>query len=71
MVVGISVSAADFKQEKQDKPFCETCALAKQHRLPFHSSGSKSSTRLELVHMYVWTRSRRNKGRSKVPDYLH
>ena len=25
MVEGISVSAADFKQEKLDKPFCETC----------------------------------------------
>ena len=53
MVEGISVSAADFKQEKQDKPFCEICTLAKQHRMPFPSSNSKSSTKLELVHMDV------------------
>ena len=53
MVEGISVSAADFKLEKQAKPFCETCTLAKQHRLPFPTSDSKSSSQLELVHMDV------------------
>ena len=70
VVEGISVSAADFKQEKQDKPFRETCTLAKQHRLPFPSSDSKSSTKLEVVHMDVCGPSQ-EEGRSKVPGYLH
>lgn len=53
MVEGIAVSASEFKQQKQENPFCETCTLAKQHRLPFPESDSKSSTQLELVHMDV------------------
>ena len=53
MVEGISVSAADFKLKRQGKPFCEPCTLAKQHRLPFPTSDSKSSSQLELVHMDV------------------
>ena len=32
---------------------CEGYTFAKQHRLPFFSADSKSSTKLELVHMDV------------------
>ena len=53
MVEGIAVSASEFKQQKQENPFCETCTLAKQHRLPFPESDSQSSIQLELVHMDV------------------
>ena len=53
MVEGISVPAQDFKEQLQQKPFCEACTLAKQHRLPFPDSDSKSSSILELVHMDV------------------
>ncbi len=53
MVQGIAVSAQDFKLEQEQKPFCEACILAKQQRLPFPQSDSKSSGQLELVHMDV------------------
>ena len=53
MVSGISVPAQDFKQQQQEKPFCEACTLAKHHRLPFPHSGSSSSAPLELMHMDV------------------
>ncbi len=53
MVEGISVPAEAFKEQQQQKPFCEECTLAKQHRLPFPDSGSSSSSLLELVHMDV------------------
>ena len=53
MVEGISVPAEAFKEQQQQKPFCEECKMAKQHRLPFPDSGSSSSSLLELVHMDV------------------
>ncbi len=53
MVEGISVPAEAFKEQQQQKPFCEDCTLAKQHRLPFPDSNSSSSGLLELVHMDV------------------
>jgi len=54
MVEGISVPAEAFKeQQQQQKPFCEECTMAKQHRLPFPDSGSSSSSLLELVHIDV------------------
>ncbi len=51
MVEGPSVPAEAFKEQQQQKPFCEECKMAKQHRLPFPDSGSSSSSLLELVHM--------------------
>ncbi len=53
MVDGISVPAEAFKQQQQQKPCCEECTLAKQHRLPFPDSSSNRSSLLELVHMDV------------------
>ena len=52
-MVGISVPAETFKEQQQQKPFCEGCTLAKQHRLPFPDSNRSSSGLLELVHMDV------------------
>jgi len=48
-VESTSVPAEAFKEQQQQKPFCEDCTLAKQHRLPFPDSGSSSSALLELV----------------------
>lgn len=53
MVEGNSVPAEAFKEQLQQKPFCEGCTLAKQHRLPFPDSGSGSPGLLDLVHMDV------------------
>ena len=53
MVEGISLPAEAFEEQQQQKPFCEDCTLAKQHRLPFPDSNSSSSGLLELVHMDV------------------
>jgi len=47
------VPAEAFKEQQQQKPFCEECTMAKQHRLPFPDSGSSSSSLLELAHMNV------------------
>ena len=51
MVEGISVVAAQFKE--QQKEICEPCIQAKQHRLPFPTSDRASSKPLELLHMVV------------------
>ena len=51
MVDGISVAAAQFKE--QQKEVCEPCIQAKQHRLPFPTSDRASSKPLELLHMDV------------------
>ena len=57
------ISGQEFVQVSQDKlvqgldctlsaeiDFCETCVQGKQKRASFKSTGSKSITRLELVH---------------------
>lgn len=51
MVRGITVSEKEFKAAQSE--LCEPCVLAKQHRLPFPSSTSQSTKRLELLHMDV------------------
>ena len=46
--------AEEYKeQQQQQKPCCEECTLAKQHRLPFFNSDSKRPSLLELVHTNV------------------
>ena len=49
MVKGINVTSEAFKAAKEE--VCESCILAKQHRLPFPTSESDSKQLLELVHM--------------------
>lgn len=51
MVVGISVSDHAFKEAATKT--CEPCIMAKQHRLPFPSSDTKSTRPLDLIHMDV------------------
>jgi GAG-pre-integrase domain len=48
----ISSKQIDCKQNKIG--VCESCCLAKAHRLPFNSSSTTSSVPLELVHCDVW-----------------
>lgn len=51
MVKGISVTESAFKAAGNG--VCEPCVLAKQHRQPFPASESKSTRKLELIHMDV------------------
>ncbi len=53
MVECISMPAQGFKEQPQQRPFCEACTLAKQPKLPLQDSDSKCSRLLELVHMDV------------------
>jgi len=53
MVERISMPAQGFKEQQQQRPFCEACTLAKQQRLPLQDSDSKCSRSLKLVHIDV------------------
>ncbi|KAL2226424.1 UNVERIFIED_CONTAM: hypothetical protein Sindi_2001100 [Sesamum indicum] len=42
------------KHNTMNKIACETCALAKQHRMPFPDSENKAQSIFELIHIDVW-----------------
>jgi len=44
----------DCKSHFSDNFFCEICALAKSHRLPFNKSSISTHSPFELVHMDLW-----------------
>ena len=51
MVEGINVTATEFQTAKE--AVCDTCVRAKQHRLPFPTSLTKTTGILDLLHMDV------------------
>jgi transposase InsO family protein len=40
---------------KKSQTLCESCQVAKSHKLPFLESNNRSSRLLELIHSDVWT----------------
>jgi len=45
---------SDCKDVPLDTFFCETCILAKIHRLPFGRSSISTKSPFELIHMDLW-----------------
>jgi hypothetical protein len=49
MVWGLDLKTADIRAAREH--VCESCVMAKQHKTPFPTSDSKTTRRLELLHM--------------------